>query len=63
MNWYTKRLSLGVVYKSSEVHMLQDKSPDFEETWEFLDRRLEGVALLGKTLRQVCWIVIVKCRI
>ena len=40
--------------------MLQDKSPDFEETWEFLDRRLEGVALLGKTLRQVCWIVIVK---
>ena len=54
MSWYTKRLSLAAVYKASEIHMLQDSSPDYVETWEFLDRRIEGLLALGKTLKQVC---------
>jgi len=39
-NWYTKRLSLLAVYKSTELAMMNDKSQDFAETWAFLDRRL-----------------------
>ena len=39
-NWYTKRLSLLAIYKSTELAMMNDKSEDFAETWSFLDRRL-----------------------
>ena len=27
--------------------MLQDKSDDFSETWDFLDRRLEDLGMIG----------------
>lgn len=50
-NWYTKRGILAAVYKSSEIHMLQDKSEDFQDTWEFLNRRLSDVHSLGKCVR------------
>lgn len=46
-NWYTKRLSLAGVYKATEIFMLQDKSHDLQDTWAFLDRRLEDVKALG----------------
>ncbi|XP_077983001.1 ubiquinone biosynthesis protein COQ9, mitochondrial-like [Glandiceps talaboti] len=46
-NWYTKRASLAVVYKSTEMFMIQDSSFDFEETWSFLDRRLADAASFG----------------
>merc|ERR1712226_236163 len=39
-NWYTKRISLAAVYAAAEVFMVQDQSPDFQDTWLFLDRRL-----------------------
>jgi len=39
-NWYTKRLSVGAIYKASEIFMLQDESEDFEETWQFLENRV-----------------------
>ena len=41
MNWYSKRLILAAIYKSTELFMIQDKSENFEETWKFLDRRFE----------------------
>lgn len=50
-NWYTKRGILATVYKSSEIHMLQDKSEDFQDTWEFLNRRLSDVHSFGKCVR------------
>lgn len=50
-NWYTKRVSLGVLYKSTEVYMIQDKSEDFIDSWNFLDRRLEDLKNAGKLLR------------
>jgi len=31
---------LSNVYLSAELYMLQDKSENFEATWEFLDRRI-----------------------
>lgn len=39
--WYTRRIGLATIYKMTEVFMLADTSPGHEETWKFLDRRLE----------------------
>lgn len=48
INWYTKRAMLTGFYSATEVFMMQDKSEDFRDTWDFLDRRLEDIAALGK---------------
>mmetsp|Transcript_17894 Transcript_17894/g.21430 ORF Transcript_17894/g.21430 Transcript_17894/m.21430 type:complete len:360 (+) Transcript_17894:90-1169(+) len=48
MSWYSKRAILGAVYTSTELYMITDTSPDFHDTWEFLDRRLEDVITMGK---------------
>ena len=37
-----------MVYKSTELHLVQDDSEAFQETWLFLDRRLADVAAFGK---------------
>lgn len=50
-NWYTKRMTLAGVYKTTEVFMVQDKSQDYEETWQFLDRRMEDINNFGKLAR------------
>ncbi|XP_013380311.1 ubiquinone biosynthesis protein COQ9, mitochondrial isoform X4 [Lingula anatina] len=52
-NWYTKRLALAGVYKSTELCMIQDKSVDYTDTWDFLDRRLEDLKQAGKLARKV----------
>mmetsp|Transcript_13775 Transcript_13775/g.23017 ORF Transcript_13775/g.23017 Transcript_13775/m.23017 type:complete len:105 (+) Transcript_13775:359-673(+) len=41
MNWYIKRVGLGFVYGSTELYMLTDYSSNFEESWSFLERRLQ----------------------
>ncbi|KAK9237332.1 ubiquinone biosynthesis protein COQ9 [Lipomyces kononenkoae] len=49
-DWYTKRASLSAVYSSTELYMTQDNSPGFENTYEFLDRRLAGVQSAGSSI-------------
>ena len=49
-NWYSKRILLSGVINSTQLHMLQDKSPDFEDTWHFLEARLQDVASIGMNL-------------
>ena len=39
-NFYTKRALLAGVYGSTLLAWLDDRSPEFEETWSFLDRRI-----------------------
>jgi ubiquinone biosynthesis protein COQ9 len=51
-SWYTKRASLAVLYKTSELFMTQDRSTDYLQTWQFLDRRIDNLALLGRTCQQ-----------
>ncbi|RUS80095.1 hypothetical protein EGW08_012141 [Elysia chlorotica] len=54
-NWYTKRMTLFGIYKSTEIYMLQDKSTDKENTWAFLDRRLndlQSIAAAKKSCEQ-----------
>ena len=53
LNWYTKRVSVAGVYKSSELFMLQDTSDDFRDTWSFMQRRVNNVMKLGEVAAQV----------
>lgn len=46
-SWYTKRLSLSTIYASTELFMTADKSPNFVETREFLERRFRDVQIVG----------------
>lgn len=52
-SWYTKRASLSTVYAATDLFMTTDKSSDFAETREFLDRRLKDVQVVGSTARNV----------
>ncbi len=42
-NFYTKRMLLAGVYLSTLLFWLEDESDGAEETWSFLDRRIEDV--------------------
>jgi len=47
-NFYSKRALLAGVYGATFLYWLDDSSEDHEESWAFLDRRLEDVMRLGK---------------
>ncbi|WP_417806655.1 COQ9 family protein [Thioclava sp.] len=47
-NWYSKRLTLSGVYSSTVLYWMGDTSDDHAKTWEFLDRRIEGVMQFEK---------------
>ena len=57
-NFYTKRGLLAWVYSSTFLYWLRDPSDGFENTWVFLDRRIEEVLALPhfpkKVLRHLC---------
>ncbi|XP_008295028.1 ubiquinone biosynthesis protein COQ9, mitochondrial [Stegastes partitus] len=53
MNWYTKRAVLTGIYNTTELVMLQDSSPDFQDTWSFLDNRIQDVVNMAGTAKQV----------
>ena len=42
-NWYSKRTILSAVYAATVLYWLGDNSKGNEETWHFLDRRIEDV--------------------
>ncbi|XP_022080225.1 ubiquinone biosynthesis protein COQ9-B, mitochondrial-like [Acanthaster planci] len=47
-NWYTKRISLAAVYKTAELCLIQDESTDYQDTWMFINRRLEEFGQMYK---------------
>ncbi|MBL4602744.1 MAG: COQ9 family protein [Emcibacteraceae bacterium] len=47
-NFYTKRMTLGGVYTSTFLYWLGDESENSEDTWDFLDRRIENVMQIEK---------------
>lgn len=53
MAWYTKRMSLSLVYSSTDLFMTQDESEGYANTWAFLDRRLTAVHTAGSTVNEV----------
>jgi len=52
-NWYTKRATLSAVYAATVLFWLGDESPGHQATWDFLDRRIEGVMQFEKLKGQV----------
>ena len=48
VNWYTKRMTLSGVYSATVLYWLGDESPEYEKTWEFLDRRIDDVMQIEK---------------
>ncbi|KAG0044443.1 Ubiquinone biosynthesis protein coq9, mitochondrial [Gryganskiella cystojenkinii] len=53
MNWYTKRASLAGVYTTTELYMTTDKTPNYQATQRFLERRFEDAATVGKAASEV----------
>ncbi|KAL6974626.1 hypothetical protein U1Q18_028810 [Sarracenia purpurea var. burkii] len=52
VDWYAKRAVLGAIYSSTEVYMLTDSSPDFHDTWTFLDGRVRDAFDLKKSIQE-----------
>lgn len=50
---YSRRATLATVLVSTLLYWLEDISPDNEETWAFLDRRIENVMRFGQVRGQV----------
>ncbi|KAG7023712.1 Ubiquinone biosynthesis protein COQ9-A, mitochondrial [Cucurbita argyrosperma subsp. argyrosperma] len=53
IDWYVKRTILGGIYSTTEIYMLTDSSPDFLDTWAFLDNRLKDAFDIKKTVQEV----------
>ena len=43
---YTKRATLAAIYTATMLYWLEDTSMDQEDSWDFLDRRIDGVMRL-----------------
>merc|ERR1712129_56068 len=46
---YKERASIGLVYISTELFMLTDESPEFEETWKFLEKNTRQLDYLANS--------------
>ncbi len=53
VNWYTKRATLAAVYSATVLYWLGDESEGNTRTWEFLDRRIDGVMQIETLKSQV----------
>ncbi|KAM4572794.1 ubiquinone biosynthesis protein COQ9, mitochondrial isoform 2-T2 [Odontesthes bonariensis] len=53
MNWYTKRAVLTGIYNTTELVMIQDSSPDYQDTWSFLENRIQDVVNMASSAKQV----------
>lgn len=49
-SWYTKRASLSSIYAATDLFMTTDKSPNFEDTKGFLDRRFQDGQTIGTSV-------------
>lgn len=51
-NFYTKRALLAGVYAATVLAWLNDRSPGLEETWRFLDRRINDAMRLPRVAQR-----------
>lgn len=56
IDWYVKRTVLGGIYSTSEVYMLTDNSPEFRDTWMFVNRRIKDALDLQKTFQEAAYL-------
>ncbi|TXG61683.1 hypothetical protein EZV62_013046 [Acer yangbiense] len=57
IDWYVKRTILGGIYSTTEIYMLTDSSPDFHETWTFLDARVKDAFDMKNTIQEAKYLV------
>lgn len=57
IDWYVKRTILGGIYSATELYMLTDNSPDFNDTWAFLDERVKEAFNVRKTFQEAKFLV------
>nr|AII97492.1 BLTX86 [Nephila pilipes] len=53
LTWYSKRLSVAAIYRMCELSLVQDKSPEYTDTFNFLHRRVENVMDASKFIDNV----------
>ncbi|CAF1151564.1 unnamed protein product [Rotaria sordida] len=53
IKWYTKRISIATIYRSAEIYMLKDQSPNKIETMEFLERHLDDFETMSTARNSV----------
>lgn len=53
INWYTRRVVLAGIYKTTELYMLQDHSEDHKLTWQFLERRIKDAIQIRAILSDI----------
>ena len=53
VNWYSKRATLSAVYGATVLYWLGDTSDGHQATWDFLDRRIDGVMQVEKLKARV----------
>jgi ubiquinone biosynthesis protein COQ9 len=47
-SYYTKRSLLAAVWTGTFLYWLEDRSESFQDTWAFLERRIDNVMQIGK---------------
>lgn len=52
IDWYVKRTILGGIYSTTEIYMLTDSSPDFRDTWAFLNGRVGDAFDFKKSVQE-----------
>ncbi|KAL1808931.1 hypothetical protein DCAR_0728449 [Daucus carota subsp. sativus] len=52
IDWYVKRTILGGIYSTTEIYMLTDSSPDFRDTWAFLNGRVRDAFDFKKSVQE-----------
>lgn len=56
IDWYMRRTILGAIYSTSEVYMLTDRSPEFGDTWNFMEHRIRDAFDLHKTVKEASYL-------
>lgn len=52
-NWYSKRAILSAVHSATVLFWLGDESEGYQDTWDFLDRRIENVMQFEQTKARI----------
>ena len=52
-NWYSKRAILSTVHSATVLFWLGDESEGYQDTWAFLDRRIENVMQFEATKARI----------
>jgi len=51
--WYSDRAAVAALYSAAELFMLTDTSPNFEDTYAFVESRVGEMSELGKTVEEL----------